>query len=391
MRARRNCTAPVALGAVLLAQLASPRVLADPARPAPPPGRRILELAIESRTIPVVLHVPAEAAPEKGFPLIVSLHGQSVDGVRECDHNWRPQSGVVIACPTEPSTPWREPRGERIVLEVVRQLLARFALDPDRVFLGGSSSGGIGAWRTAVRRPDRFAGLIPRAGMPPMSTDSQLSNLLSMGLYVVHGAGDMTVRPEADRRACERLFDLGADVLYRELDGAHSAFPNESSAIAAWATKRRRDPAPRLIRYALGRNVAPLPERIHWLEFGGRTGLPIILEARADRAQGRIDVRFAEGYVENLRVLFDSRLVDTSRPVVVTVDGQERYRGIPDPDPALRDRLVESTSDPGVGFDRSIALTLPVPEAREQQPPRRHRATGRRHRRHRTGGRSRVR
>ena len=355
---------------------------ADDARVPPPAGRQVVSLEIDGRTIPVIVLVPTGGAPEHGFPLVVSLHGQSVDGARECDHNWRPQAGVVIACPTEPSAPWRGAWGERIALQTARALVSLWTLDPNGVFLSGASTGGIGAWRYAIRRPDRFAGVVPRAGMPPLWTDPVLSNLLGLGVYVVHGGQDTTIRPEADRRAVERLHELGGDVTWRELDGAHSAFPNESATIAAWMSKRRRNPAPTRFSYALSRNLADLPDRVHWLALSGRSGLPIAIDARVDRATGTFDVDVREGWVERMTVLLDDRLVDTSCPVVVRVNGVERYRGTPAPDEALRSRLLDETGDPGVGFDRAIPIELEVPEAATRPQP-----AARPRRRHRPGPR----
>lgn len=358
---------------------------ADDARVAPPPGRQVVPLTIDGHDIPVVVLVPPAdtAPPERGFPLVVSLHGQSVDGARECDHNWRPQRGVVIACPTEPNAPWRGAWGERIVLETARNLLARFRLDPDRVFLSGASTGGIGAWRYAIRRPDRFAGVVPRAGMPPLWTDAVLSNLLGTAAYIVHGASDTTIRPDADRRAAERLQELGADVTYLELDGAHTAFPDESPAIVEWLGRKRRNPAPARFRYALSRNLGDLPDRVHWLELGGRSGLPIAFEARADRTAGTVDVDFQEGWVERVAVLLDERLVDPARPVVIRVNGVERYRGMPEASDVVRRQLVAGTADPGVGFDRVVPVELEVPEAADHpRPSARRGPEPRHHRRH---------
>lgn len=353
---------------------------ADGARVPPPAGRQEIGVPVDGRDIRVVVLAPAEAPPERGFPLVVSIHGQSVDGARECDHNWRPQRGVVIACPTEASAPWRGAWGEKIVLEVARALLTRWTLDPDRVFLSGASTGGIGAWRFALRRADRFAGFVPRAGMPPLWTDAVLSNLSGTAAYIVHGAHDTQIRPEADRRAAERMLELGVDVTLRELDGAHSAFPDESAAIASWLARKRRNPAPPRFRYALSRNLGDPPDRVHWLEFGGRTGLPLALEARVDRAAGTIDIDFQEGWVERLSVLFDDRLVDTRRPVVVRVNGAERFRGMPERDDALRQRLVAGTGDPGVGFDRAVAVEMDVPDApRPAARPDPHRRRPRHH------------
>ncbi|MBI5160787.1 MAG: hypothetical protein HY996_05155 [Micrococcales bacterium] len=332
-------------------------------RVAPAAGRQVVQVEIDGRAIPVVALVPPGAAPERGWPVVVSLHGQSVDGTRECDHNWRAQAGVVIACPTEASAPWRGTWGERVVLETVRALLQRWTLDPDRVFLSGASTGGIGAWRYAVRRPDRFAGVVPRAGMPPLWTDAVLSNLLGLGTYIVHGAHDVQIRPDADRLAAERLHELGGRVVLRELDGAHSAFPGESAAIAAWMLRQKRNAAPARFSYALSRNLGEPPDRVHWIGMGGRSGLPLALEARVDREAGTIDVDLREGWVERLTVLLDERLVDTARTVVVRVGGVEKYRGTPARNDDLRRRLVADSGDASVGFDREVTIDLGVPES----------------------------
>src|SRR5262249_8024915 len=47
------------------------------------------------------------------------------------------------------------------VLEVLDEILGRFPVDGDRVYLMGHSMGGLGAYEVGLHYPDRFGGLMP--------------------------------------------------------------------------------------------------------------------------------------------------------------------------------------------------------------------------------------
>src|SRR6185436_12932681 len=51
-------------------------------------------------------------------------------------------------------------------LGAVRFAQANFAIDPNRIYATGISRGGHLTWDVALRRPDRFAALVPLIGCP---------------------------------------------------------------------------------------------------------------------------------------------------------------------------------------------------------------------------------
>ena len=55
-------------------------------------------------------------------------------------------------------------------IEMIDELVERFDVDPDRIYLTGLSSGGSGVWDLASRHPERFAAIVPvSATTPPES------------------------------------------------------------------------------------------------------------------------------------------------------------------------------------------------------------------------------
>ena len=64
--------------------------------------------------------------------------------------------------PEGPPDGW--PRREGYLLAILDETLARYRVDPDRVYLTGLSYGGFGTWYLASRHPQRFAAIAPIIG-----------------------------------------------------------------------------------------------------------------------------------------------------------------------------------------------------------------------------------
>ncbi len=63
--------------------------------------------------------------------------------------------------------------------------------------------------------------------------------------------------------------------------------------------------------------------------------------------------------VATIGVHLDGRLVDLGRDVVITLDGEERYRGMPEASLATLLRTAEEREDPDYVFARLARLTRP--------------------------------
>ena len=71
--------------------------------------------------------------------------------------------------------------------------------------------GGEGAWKLAMKYPDRFAALIPVCGIGRRWSAMKIKN---MPIWVFHGAKDETIPISESDKMVKALQDLHADVKY---------------------------------------------------------------------------------------------------------------------------------------------------------------------------------
>ncbi|MGH2686525.1 MAG: hypothetical protein ACRDJP_13760, partial [Actinomycetota bacterium] len=120
---------------------------------------------------PYLVWVPGKDRLKPGLPLVLYLHGSSqthLSAVNVAHYDPASQQAgrpdaifdfdAVVAWPLGrgPQT-WYEGPAELDPLEVADDVVARLALDRDRVMLAGLSMGGYGTFRLAERYPDRWS------------------------------------------------------------------------------------------------------------------------------------------------------------------------------------------------------------------------------------------
>ena len=130
---------------------------------------------------PDALHVPYRALITPGrqrgerLPLIIFLHGDWQDGnnnesqlagygngsLELVDAAIKHGVPLVYIAPQTQKGYWPPKR----VAAVIRDALARFPIDPKRVYLTGISDGGTGVWDTLKTWPGCFAAGVPMSGM----------------------------------------------------------------------------------------------------------------------------------------------------------------------------------------------------------------------------------
>jgi len=225
--------------------------------------------------------VPDRYSPEKQFGLLIFMHGGGPGTKRE--YAW-----AVIADPAKdrysyglrqyftnsqfvvvaPSAPWNEkssarwnlPETDRYIAAVIDECHYRFNIDRDRVFLGGQSMGGFGAYHLCQRLNDRLAGGVLYAGA---WSSARWENMMGTPLFIRHGINDAKPpgpdgkggRPRYTdvfyaQSASRLLKKAGAEHVYFEDQGDHSikAAGESVRALVKWMEKQKRDPyAPRVI------------------------------------------------------------------------------------------------------------------------------------------------
>jgi len=227
---------------------------------------------------PYSVSVPGAYDPAVRWPLIVSLHGHGW---------WRPfqghpaprYGGAFCVSPHGRGATDYMDLGELEVLRAVEEVRRDFSIDPDRIYIHGSSMGGTGSFHLGVHYADRFAGIAPIAGNADFRTWTSrwgwnhpfpgrhgklrdwlqeahtarafAGNLLNLPTYVIHGGGDTVVPPEHARTTVAQMRELGCPVEYREFPGAgHGGFPGAAVQEAlAWTCGQERSRYPRRVRW----------------------------------------------------------------------------------------------------------------------------------------------
>lgn len=186
------------------------------------------------------LFVPAGYEPWSPPPLVVMLHGCTQDPddfARGTRFNALAEpAGAIVVYPEQtalrnPQKCWNwyqaDGAGEPAwIAAVTRQVMARYSVDPARVYIAGVSAGGIMAVNTAAAHPDLYAAVGVHSGAPygaatdlpsalatmrsgPANPDAlveparailRASGRTWLPMIVFHGAADAVVNAENGRR-----------------------------------------------------------------------------------------------------------------------------------------------------------------------------------------------
>ena len=232
---------------------------------APAPGRD------EGR---VYYYVPPALEGKKNVPLLIFLHGGDKTSPVDAPARYLGENGwlqpefasapfVVAAAsapPTRHSSRWNAAGTEHAIDALIVAAKRHFDVDPDRVFLGGHSMGGFGAYHLGQVMADRFAGVWMSAGA---WWEADFRTLYGTPVYLQHGRNDCAdafkmALPEPRRhhwcgvsfaRAAHELMRRdGVEHVYDEHAEGHSlAWPAARAATRrffAWAARQRRNPYP---------------------------------------------------------------------------------------------------------------------------------------------------
>lgn len=114
-------------------------------------------------------------------------------------------------------------------------------VDASRIVLAGFSQGGAIAMHTAMRVPQRLAGLMALSTWMPLAStigeevvDNSESQPRELPVLMVHGTFDPLLPLAAGQHACEIMQDAGFKVQWHEYPMAHAVCAEEISEIRKW-------------------------------------------------------------------------------------------------------------------------------------------------------------
>lgn len=183
------------------------------------------------------------------YPLILFLHGAGgssvpaevvVNILSAKEEYWPNYNAFVVAPVCHEGVNW-EPL---ILNKMLKEILATYHIDQDRVYLTGPSMGGYGTWRWASENPELFAAVAPVCGGGNPDNVWAMRNL---PIWASHGEDDDVVLCSESIHMIDALKAMGANPKFDVYPGVkHNAWDKiyYSTAFYDWLFSQRRQPMP---------------------------------------------------------------------------------------------------------------------------------------------------
>ncbi len=215
------------------------------------------------------VYVPAAYSSRTDWPVILFLHGageRGSDGLLQTTTGLAPairadptRFPAIIVFPQVPKdSAWAGAPADAAMV-ALRQTMAEYRVDADRVYLTGLSMGGRGTWYLAYRNPSVFAAVAPICGwitpaprftsLPVVPTDSGSQfdalarQLRSVPIWIFHGEMDRVVPVIGSREPAAALKAVGSKARYTEYLGTdHNSWDATyaSKEFVEWLFEQRR-------------------------------------------------------------------------------------------------------------------------------------------------------
>jgi len=310
----------------------------------------------------------------RNLSLLVMLHGGGGPSVN--DGAWQSAANVaqgirtgfdLIAIPRvwwDVCAAWGTRGGTRLVMEMIRQILRSYPVDPDRVCLYGYSMGGYGVSCMGCSEADSFAAL----GVNAAGSDynGAGANIMHTPITIHIGSDDTKTNRIGKARKFKTLlehlkkrFPDSYRLEFREHAATGHALPMSArEETFEWMRQFKRNSLPRHVLWRGFANAAGKAQQkrlFYWLGME-KTQKGMYLEAHIKEGN-LIDVKTVG--VSAFTVYLNDKLVDLAKPVKVIVNGRERFNGkVPNSFSAVVQSYAEK-EDPDMIFTARIDITEP--------------------------------
>ncbi|MBD8080125.1 glycosyl hydrolase [Cellulosimicrobium arenosum] len=193
--------------------------------------------------------VREDPATDELYPLVLTLHGTGETGTDNTAQLVGNQLSVAFADPARqgddpafvlspqraPDQDWLTPSGRQALVGMVEDMIDRYPVDPDRVYLTGLSRGSRASWPLLAENPDLFAGALLVAGGESADLTAQIEDL---PVWVHHAIDDPTAPYGLTLTALDGLERAGAVVTRGEWAGNLPRDEASAEAQALWDEAR---------------------------------------------------------------------------------------------------------------------------------------------------------
>ena len=220
---------------------------------APPSGKHaqsFVRTVSRSESCLYWLHLPqGYGEKQQLWPMILYLHHSSLQGhdltmirTEIPPESWNKGEDFpfVVVTPQCPETYDAWPN--ELLTDLLDEIISRYDVDHQRVYLTGVSLGGRGTWSLACEHPERFAAIIPVCGS--YSHPEKAHNLKNVPVWAFHGAKDRVVPITAAKKMTEEIKKCGGDArltVYPDAGHRISGTTYDNLAIYDWLLTHSKD------------------------------------------------------------------------------------------------------------------------------------------------------
>lgn len=339
-------------------------------------------------------YIPKSFKSDGTAPTMVLLHGggSSTDTFESANEvalqyleDFVPLSekyGMPVVAPTS-SIGWNYPTS-LFMRDLVKDLNAEMKIDSNRIFLFGHSMGGMGITREAGYMTDLFSGFMPTAAGMAVNyqTDRTLRTYFNTRFTHINGTNDhfadfATRANEVKQKMVnfERLLGLKSGYTLTFHPGEHNYDLSyiENKLTTEILPNKRNLYQTRIFPvfgrlFVQGRTEATSPDvnykydSYFWLQAKKLVdaGKTFRMGAEAKCVDNKYEITLTEEAenVLTLRILVSSKMVDLSKPIVITVNGKVLHNQLVKKDEAKSREIVLSKNDPQFLFDTYVDVNL---------------------------------
>ena len=176
-------------------------------------GQQTARLDTQVRvTMDYLLFLPDGYDQQESWPLMLFLHGagERGDDLKLVKKHGPPKivetkkdfPFIVVSPQCKPNIWWQPMK----LIALLDEIVAKYKVDEDRIYVTGLSMGGFGTWALAAQTPDRFAAVAPICGGGPPYWARPIP---PRPVWAFHGGKDFLVPPRRSEEMVEALKKFG--------------------------------------------------------------------------------------------------------------------------------------------------------------------------------------
>jgi|GEM_PF-1101969 len=352
-----------------------------------PAGTTLRGMASEPfRGWPYGVYVPDDYLGDEPFPLIIYLAGNSgpaIEGVQLGSPAFE-RTGYLVVYPNSWGGWWRA-NTETMVDSLLKEVMRKYNVDTDRVYLSGLSNGGTGTFDYASLWPQRWSAAVVAMGAglfgftEPGGDRPFVSNVTHVPMLFLHGKRDQVIAVAATTKTVDSLRAQDANVAMKIFpEREHELVPGsgDDGATVDFFQRHESRTIPKKLVFAAATTAHA---RNYWIELlekdapaagnalADDSSIPDAVRARLGalvhaEVRGAIDdntIRLDAQHVRRLRLLLRPDLFTAPEKIKVVLNGKTVFEGPLPNDCALYARTLADYGDPWLAY--SAALTFDVP------------------------------